>query len=84
MPPLGGSVHSRVSEALGHVTQCFKAWSPRLNAAVLLRRLILPSDDAGLSNDAFFVAKTLCDLEHPAIVRFRDLFPTTEFGDNCE
>lgn len=52
---------------------------------MLLRRIILPPDhEAALSSDAFYLAKQLSDLNHSAIVGFRDVFFTDAFADNCK
>lgn len=91
--PLEASSIPRVSESLGLPTQCFKAWSPRLSAPVLLRRVILPvgGADAGfdifsnrLSSDSFALAQQVCGMNHPSFVRLRDVVPVDEFGDTCE
>ncbi|CAH8588546.1 unnamed protein product [Schistosoma rodhaini] len=73
----------RVSVTFGLPGVCFKAWSPRFNRYMLLRRIILPHDhEAALAPDAFYLAKQLSDLNHSAIVGFRDVFFTDAFADN--
>ncbi|CAH8572954.1 unnamed protein product [Schistosoma curassoni] len=73
----------RVSVTFGLPGVCFKAWSPRFSRYMLLRRIILPPDhEAALSSDAFYLAKQLSDLNHSAIVGFRDVFFTDAFADN--
>uniref|UniRef100_A0A0X3NGW4 PAB-dependent poly(A)-specific ribonuclease subunit PAN3 n=1 Tax=Schistocephalus solidus TaxID=70667 RepID=A0A0X3NGW4_SCHSO len=80
--PIEASSNPRVSEALGFPTQCFRAWSPRLAAPVLLRRVVLPKSAPPLPNEAYYLAKQLCDFEHPCVVHLRDVFPTNDFSDN--
>ncbi|BHF61157.1 PAB-dependent poly(A)-specific ribonuclease subunit 3 [Sparganum proliferum] len=80
--PIEASSNPRVSDVLGFPTQCFRAWSPRLAAPVLLRRVVLPKSAPPLPNEAYYLAKQLCDLEHPSVVHLRDVFPTNDFSDN--
>ncbi|TPP62011.1 PAB-dependent poly(A)-specific ribonuclease subunit 3 [Fasciola gigantica] len=72
-----------VSVTFGLPCVCFKAWSPRFNRPMLLRRVVLPTtQEAALSPDAYYLAKQLADLDHPTIVGFRDIFFTNAFDDN--
>ncbi|CAL8074291.1 unnamed protein product [Calicophoron daubneyi] len=73
----------RVSVTFGLPCVCFKAWSPRFARPVLLRRVVLPPDrEAALSPDAYYLAKQLSELDHPAVIGFRDVFFTNAFDDN--
>ncbi|OON14411.1 hypothetical protein X801_09795 [Opisthorchis viverrini] len=82
--PLEVMQQPRVSVTFGLPCVCFKAWSPRFGRPMLLRRVILPVDhEAALSPDAYLLAKQLSELDHPAVVGFRDVFFTNAFNDNC-
>ncbi|CAH8574987.1 unnamed protein product [Heterobilharzia americana] len=73
----------RVSVTFGLAGVCFKAWSPRFNRYMLLRRVVLPPEhEAALAPDAYYLAKQLSELDHPSIVGFRDVFFTDAFADN--
>lgn len=81
--PLENLQHPRLSVTFGLPGICFKAWSPRFNRPMLLRRVILPSDhNPSLVPDAYYLAKHLSELDHVAVVGFRDIFFTNAFGDN--
>ncbi|KER29550.1 hypothetical protein T265_03848 [Opisthorchis viverrini] len=81
--PLEVMQQPRVSVTFGLPCVCFKAWSPRFGRPMLLRRVILPVDhEAALSPDAYLLAKQLSELDHPAVVGFRDVFFTNAFNDN--
>ncbi|TGZ57492.1 hypothetical protein CRM22_009925 [Opisthorchis felineus] len=81
--PLEVMHQPRVSVTFGLPCVCFKAWSPRFGRPMLLRRVILPVDhEAALSPDAYLLAKQLSELDHPAVVGFRDVFFTNAFNDN--
>ncbi|KAH8871199.1 PAN2-PAN3 deadenylation complex subunit PAN3 [Schistosoma japonicum] len=73
----------RVSVTFGLAGVCFKAWSPRFNRYMLLRRMILPPEhEAALAPDAYYLAKQLSELNNSTIVGFRDVFFTDAFADN--
>lgn len=81
--PLEVLQQPNVSVTFGLPCVCFKAWSPRFNRPMLLRRVVLPgTQEAALSPDAYYLAKQLADLDHPTIVGFRDIFFTNAFDDN--
>ncbi|CAH8527731.1 unnamed protein product [Dicrocoelium dendriticum] len=81
--PLEAMHPPRVSVTFGVPTVCFKAWSPRFNRPMLLRRVVLPTDhEAALSSDAYLLAKQLSESDHSALVGFRDIFFTNAFNDN--
>ncbi|VDQ05437.1 unnamed protein product [Trichobilharzia regenti] len=73
----------RASVTFGLPGVCFKAWSPRFNSHVLLRRIVLPPEHGTtLAPDAYYLAKHLSELNHSSIVGFRDVFFTDAFSDN--
>ncbi|KAA3676450.1 PAB-dependent poly(A)-specific ribonuclease subunit 3 [Paragonimus westermani] len=81
--PLETMHQPRTSVTFGLPCVCFKAWSPRFNRPMLLRRVLLPVEhEAALSPDGYLLAKHLSELDHPAVVGFRDVFFTNAFNDN--
>lgn len=65
---------------------CYKAWSPRYNRNMLLRRIVLPADacDPVLSAEQMRTAKQLSEMDHAAVVGLRDVFFTDAFNDLCK
>ncbi|KAL3318975.1 PAB-dependent poly(A)-specific ribonuclease subunit 3 [Cichlidogyrus casuarinus] len=73
----------RSSLSFGLPSQCFKAWSPRHNRTVCIRRVVLMNAYQKLVNmDTLLLARQLIDLEHPNVIALRDVFLSDVFSDN--